>query len=130
MANKTENPETDHTHACDTCGAAVPCGGDRERNHDGWPSVICVVFHDHAREPWLCEPCGTAEAAQARLDEAENLANEDVSASDLLRRALPLLVLLGNYLGNGPIAKDRPDSLGSRCDLIGDIHKYLDGAAS
>ncbi len=46
---------------------------------------------------------------------------------DLLARALPMLVQLGDYIGNGPIDPTRADSLGSRCDLIGDIHAVLAG---
>jgi hypothetical protein len=45
----------------------------------------------------------------------------------LLQRTLPLLVRLGNYIGNGTIDAARAGSLGERCDLIGDIHEYLEG---
>jgi hypothetical protein len=45
---------------------------------------------------------------------------------DLLRRTLPMLVQLGDHIGNGPIDPARPDSLGTRCDLIGDIRGVLD----
>ena len=44
---------------------------------------------------------------------------------DLLRRTLPLLVRLGDFIGNGPIDPARPASLGVRCDLIGDIKQAL-----
>jgi hypothetical protein len=46
-----------------------------------------------------------------------------------MQRALPFLVKLGDFIGNGPIDHNRPDgraSLGSRCDLIGDIREFLD----
>ena len=43
----------------------------------------------------------------------------------LLARALPLLVQLGDAIGNGPIDPTRADSLGIRCDLIGDIHAAI-----
>lgn len=46
-------------------------------------------------------------------------------ADDLLRRALPLLVRLGDFVGNGAIDPRRENSLGERCDLIGDIKKEL-----
>lgn len=45
---------------------------------------------------------------------------------ELLTRVLPLLVQLGNFIGNGPIDPERPDSLGVRCDLIGDIKDRLE----
>lgn len=37
-----------------------------------------------------------------------------------------MLVRLGDFLGNGPIDDARPGSIGSRCDLIGDIKDYLE----
>lgn len=45
----------------------------------------------------------------------------------LLVRTLPLLVQLGDHIGNGPIDPDRMDSHGQRCDLIGDIRDALEG---
>jgi hypothetical protein len=53
----------------------------------------------------------------------------DEEAVALMQRALPFLVKLGDFIGNGPIDHNRPDgraSLGSRCDLIGDIREFLD----
>lgn len=47
-------------------------------------------------------------------------------SAELLRRALPLLVQLGDFIGNGPINADRPDSLGTRCDLIADMRAALE----
>jgi hypothetical protein len=46
-------------------------------------------------------------------------------AQVLLRRALPLLVALGDYVGNGPVIGLRGNSLGLRCDLIADIRAAL-----
>jgi hypothetical protein len=43
----------------------------------------------------------------------------------LLRRTLPWLIRLGDFIGNGPIDPLRAGSLGTRCDLIGDIHAVL-----
>jgi hypothetical protein len=43
----------------------------------------------------------------------------------LLARALPMLIQLGDFIGNGEIDATRPGSLGRRCDLIGDIREYL-----
>ena len=48
-----------HKHPCDECLEPVPCDGELERNHDGWPAVICLTYH----KPWgstmetLCEDC-------------------------------------------------------------------------
>lgn len=44
----------------------------------------------------------------------------------LLQRAIPMLVKLGDFWGNGPVDSGREGSLGRRCDLIGDIHKEID----
>lgn len=44
---------------------------------------------------------------------------------DVLTRAVPLLVRLGDFIGNGEINQDREDSLGQRCDLILDIRQLL-----
>lgn len=51
--------------------------------------------------------------------------SHESAPADLLRRVLPMLVQLGDYIGNGPIDPARADSLGARCDLIGDIGAYL-----
>lgn len=47
----------------------------------------------------------------------------------LLRRTLPLLERLGDFIGNGDIDPSRPGSLGTRCDVILDIKTYLRGEA-
>lgn len=47
-------------------------------------------------------------------------------ARPLLERTLPLLERLGDFIGNGDIDPDRPGSLGTRCDLIGDIKDFLE----
>lgn len=39
--------------------------------------------------------------------------------------ALPLLVQLGNYIGNGDVDPKNPDSLGERCDVIAAIRNAL-----
>jgi len=46
----------------------------------------------------------------------------------LLARVLPMLVQLGDHIGNGPLDPQRADSLGVRCDLILDIKQALAGA--
>lgn len=49
----------------------------------------------------------------------------DQDSMDLLRRALPMLIRLGDFIGNGDIDPNRADSIGARCDLIGDIKAKL-----
>jgi len=51
--------------------------------------------------------------------------NYVTSLQTLLDRALPMLCKLGDFIGNGEIDKSREDSLGARCDLIGDIKNAL-----
>ena len=47
-----------HHHACDRCGVKVPCDGTWERNHDGWPEVVCDLYHVREDEGVrYCEPC-------------------------------------------------------------------------
>lgn len=43
----------------------------------------------------------------------------------IVARVIPMLVQLGDYIGNGPIDPSRPGSLGTRCDLIGDLQALL-----
>ena len=43
---------------------------------------------------------------------------------EMLARAIPLLIRLGDFIGNGELSQ-RPNSLGERCDLIGDIRRAL-----
>lgn len=50
------------------------------------------------------------------------------TSDDLLRRTLPMLVRLGDFIGNGDLDPTREGSLGSRCDLILDIKRHLDPA--
>jgi hypothetical protein len=44
---------------------------------------------------------------------------------EIIERALPLLVRLGDFIGNGDVDPTRPDSLGVRCDVIGDARAIL-----
>jgi hypothetical protein len=44
---------------------------------------------------------------------------------DALARTIPLLVRLGDFIGNGALNTDRPSSLGERCDVIGDARALL-----
>jgi|SRR5688572_20975950 len=34
------------------------------------------------------------------------------------QRAIPLLVRLGDFIGNGPVDPSKPESLGERCDVL------------
>ena len=49
----------EHTHPCQHCGAKVPCDAKLEQNYDGWPEVICPVFHlpGGLNEDFVCEDC-------------------------------------------------------------------------
>jgi hypothetical protein len=51
---------------------------------------------------------------------------EQNDEADLLRRALPMLIALGDFIRNGRIDPNRPGSLGERCDLILDIRRCLE----
>lgn len=49
-----------HTHPCQSCGAETPCDGEWERNIDGFPEVICQVFHwpgGTINEWFRCDDC-------------------------------------------------------------------------
>lgn len=35
----------EHAHVCRTCRQDYPCDGPLERNHDGWPEVVCLIYH-------------------------------------------------------------------------------------
>ena len=35
-----------HSHQCTCCGQDYDCGGTLSRNHDGWPEVVCSVYHE------------------------------------------------------------------------------------
>lgn len=48
------------------------------------------------------------------------------TAQSALAAALPLLILLGDYVGNGPDDPNNPVSLGVRCDAIGRVRKALE----
>lgn len=54
------------------------------------------------------------------------MTQETVQYQALLRRALPMLERLGDFIGNGEPTPGRADSLGDRCDLILDIKRFLD----
>jgi len=53
------------------------------------------------------------------------LRRENAAMREALKTSIPMLVRLGDFIGNGPENPRRPDSLGERCDLIGDIKDLL-----
>lgn len=54
-----------HTHPCEHCKTPVECDGERERNHDGWPEVICTSYHLPGGRiaDVRCESCEDEDAA-------------------------------------------------------------------
>lgn len=46
-----------HNHDCQTCGNPMDCDGELERNFDGWPEVVCVIYHLDGKD--VCEECAT-----------------------------------------------------------------------
>lgn len=46
-----------HTHPCPDCRTPVECPGEFERNDDGYPEVICDVYHVRGVQ-MPCEDCG------------------------------------------------------------------------
>jgi hypothetical protein len=48
-----------HTHPCAHCQTPVECDGALEQNHDGWPPVMCTVYHlpSGMTLTALCEDC-------------------------------------------------------------------------
>jgi hypothetical protein len=48
-----------HTHPCERCQQPVACGGDFERNDDGWPEVVCTAYHlpSGTMAHVVCEAC-------------------------------------------------------------------------
>lgn len=57
-----------HHHPCAHCGAQTACDGEREQNYDGWPEVICLVFHP-APHVFCCEAC--AEASTTAIEDED-----------------------------------------------------------
>lgn len=56
-----------HTHKCTDCGTPVDCEGTLERNHDGFPAVICTAIHRPGgwTDPVRCEGCEAARELMA-----------------------------------------------------------------
>ena len=60
-----------HTHCCQHCRTPVDCDGPEERNYDGFPEVICLLFHLSGGSPnpgFLCSSCADAEVERLLAD--------------------------------------------------------------
>ena len=52
-----------HTHPCADCGTPTECDGERERNYDGFPDVICLNYHllsGITNPDFRCDACAEA----------------------------------------------------------------------
>ncbi len=60
-----------HTHPCSRCQVPVTCSGQLERNHDGWPEVICGLYHlpGGTVAKILCDSCEDALCPVCRSNE-------------------------------------------------------------
>ena len=49
----------EHHHPCQDCGQETPCDGPLEKNYDGWPDVICLIFDQPGgtNSNFICEDC-------------------------------------------------------------------------
>jgi hypothetical protein len=52
-----------HSHPCSFCRTPVECPGTLERNVDGWPEVICGLYHlpGGSIADLLCDSCEASE---------------------------------------------------------------------
>ena len=73
-------------------------------------SVVCEVFSQPA-DAGKRYGYGVSDANAALIAAAPEL-------YAALERCLPLLVQLGDFIGNGPVDPSSPASLGERCDAI------------
>jgi hypothetical protein len=64
-----------HSHPCEHCETPVECSGEFERNHDGFPEVICSDYHlrSGAIRDVFCESCEHAERLREAADAMENV---------------------------------------------------------
>lgn len=56
-----------HSHPCAHCRTAVECHGELIRNHDGFPEVVCHVYHV-CGTTLICESCYVATQRDACHD--------------------------------------------------------------
>lgn len=106
-----------------------------EWRHGGWyvdnlryPSgAVGCVSRNYPDGKWriVCDPRPHHEQPTFRSRDEAARAERDLIVADALRRALPLLERLGDFIGNGEVDLDRHGSLGERCDLILDIKRLL-----
>lgn len=56
----------EHTHNCTVCQTPTPCGGELERNHDGWPETVCSFYHlsNGSIADIFCEDCDACECGE------------------------------------------------------------------
>lgn len=67
--------ERAHSHPCQSCGAPVDCEGTREANYDGFPAVICLVFHlqnGTLNPAFICENCACVDCGERATTLAKN----------------------------------------------------------
>lgn len=57
-----------HTHTCRTCPNTFTCNGDPVNNHDGFPEVVCSIYHVSGLDQ--CETCWCDEQRELSDDEA------------------------------------------------------------
>lgn len=65
-----------HHHLCQNCGVTVDCAGARVENHDGFPAVICPLFHLPTGEinaDFLCDWCATDDGESVKQQNADTL---------------------------------------------------------
>jgi hypothetical protein len=64
-----------HTHLCTSasCHRRFECHGTERENHDGWPRVICINYHELLQD--ICPECerringdGEAEESDGAID--------------------------------------------------------------
>ncbi len=98
-----------HSHPCVNerhgCTGTVPCNGELERNHDGFPAIVCEAYHLDSGEldAQSCEVCladtclacervvrweGHADECTQQLDRELSPAEAARAASDALQAVL------------------------------------------
>ena len=71
-----------HSHPCSTCPGFVPCDGEWERNHDGFPEVICGLYHlpNGATAELICEDCRDRGEREQQVIRDERRAEEGITS--------------------------------------------------
>ena len=60
-----------HKEQCIRCRKDYDCDGNLERNHDGWPEVICDLYHRYNMQE--CPDCLVEMEQQHDADMALNV---------------------------------------------------------